>query len=44
MMVKRAASQASSRGAFFLALVKLAADATDGEALMADLQKAPGSR
>ena len=44
MMVARAASRASTRGAFCLALVKLAADATDGEALMADLRKAPGTR
>ena len=44
MMVARAASRASTRGAFCLALVKLAGDATDGEALMADLQKASGTR
>ena len=44
MMVARAASRASTRAAFCLALVKLAGDATDGEALMAELQKAPGQR
>ena len=36
--------RASTRAAFCLALVKLAADATDGESLMAELQKAPGQR
>ena len=44
MMVALAASRASTRAACCLALVKLAGDATDGEALMAELQKAPGQR
>jgi hypothetical protein len=44
MMVKRASAQAATRGAFCIALVKLAGDATDGESLMAELQKLPVRR
>nr|MBP8310361.1 serine/threonine protein kinase [Burkholderiaceae bacterium] len=41
VLVKRASSQASSRGAFCTSLSRMAADSTDPNTLLAELQKLP---